>query len=140
MVALLVIPIVGDRTSGTRRACATSTSTCPEPPPRSRGPSGLSSPATVTVLAMFILSAGVQRSGLMHTLGRKVMPFVGHSEVRVFLVIMPTVGLYEFTDFARVGAPLNAILAVFTSTAICGSGSLDHANGCQRSYLSFIVS
>jgi di/tricarboxylate transporter len=57
------------------------------------GLSGLSSPATVTVLAMFVLSSGVQRSGLMHALGRSIMPFVGSSELRLFLVVMPMVGV-----------------------------------------------
>lgn len=57
------------------------------------GLSGLASPATVTVLAMFVLSSGVQRSGLMHVLGRSIMPFVGSSELRLFLVVMPMVGV-----------------------------------------------
>ncbi|MFO8152652.1 SLC13 family permease [Thioalkalivibrio sp.] len=57
------------------------------------GLSGLSSPATVTVLAMFILSAGIQRSGLMHVLGQRLFPMVGTSELRMILVIAGLVGL-----------------------------------------------
>ncbi|MEM1082062.1 MAG: SLC13 family permease [Pseudomonadota bacterium] len=55
--------------------------------------SGLSSTATVTVLCMFILSGGVQRSGLVHLLGRKIFPLVGNSEVRQMLVIGILVGV-----------------------------------------------
>lgn len=51
------------------------------------GLSGLSNPATMTVLAMFILSAGVQRTGIIHYLGRRVFSFVGNSEFRQILMI-----------------------------------------------------
>jgi hypothetical protein len=57
------------------------------------GLSGLSSTATVTVLAMFILSAGIQRSGLIHVLGKRLFPMVGHSELRMILIIAALVGL-----------------------------------------------
>lgn len=56
------------------------------------GLSGLSSPATVTVLCMFILSAGIQRSGLVHVLGRTLFPLVGKSELRQILIIALLVG------------------------------------------------
>ncbi|MGK7296717.1 MAG: SLC13 family permease [Candidatus Wenzhouxiangella sp. M2_3B_020] len=55
--------------------------------------SGLSSTATVTVLCMFILSGGVQRSGLIHMLGKRLFPLVGQSEVRQIIVIGIMVGL-----------------------------------------------
>ncbi len=57
------------------------------------GLSGLSSTATVTVLAMFILSAGIQRSGLIHVLGKRLFPLVGSSELRMILIIAALVGL-----------------------------------------------
>jgi di/tricarboxylate transporter len=57
------------------------------------GLSGLSSTATVTVLAMFILSAGIQRSGLIHVLGQHLFPMVGQSELRMILIIAALVGL-----------------------------------------------
>jgi di/tricarboxylate transporter len=57
------------------------------------GLSGLSSSATVTVLAMFILSAGIQRSGLIHVLGKRLFPMVGTSELRMILIIAALVGL-----------------------------------------------
>lgn len=53
----------------------------------SEGLSGLSNPATMTVLAMFILSAGVQRTGIIHYLSRRVFSFVGNSEFRQILMI-----------------------------------------------------
>ena len=55
--------------------------------------SGLSSTATVTVLCMFILSGGIQRSGLIHMLGKRLFPLVGNSEVRQIIVIGIMVGL-----------------------------------------------
>jgi len=55
--------------------------------------SGLSSTATVTVLCMFILSGGIQRSGLIHMLGKRLFPLVGTSEVRQIIVIGIMVGL-----------------------------------------------
>jgi di/tricarboxylate transporter len=62
-------------------------------PTVSEGLSGLSSTATVTVLAMFILSAGIQRSGLIHVLGKHLFPMVGTSELRMILIIAALVGL-----------------------------------------------
>jgi di/tricarboxylate transporter len=57
------------------------------------GLSGLSNPATVTVLAMFILSAGVQSSGLIDVLANRLAPVVGDSELRLLLVIALLVGV-----------------------------------------------
>lgn len=56
------------------------------------GLSGFSSPATVTVLCMFILSAGIQRSGLIHVAGKRLFPLMGRSELRQILVIALLVG------------------------------------------------
>lgn len=74
------------------------------------GLSGLSNPATVTVLAMFILSAGVQRTGLVHVLGRRLFSFVKASEVRQLLVIAglvgPISGLVNNTAAVAVSIPL----------------------------------
>ena len=62
-------------------------------PTVTEGLSGLSSTATVTVLAMFILSAGIQRSGLIHALGKFLFPLMGHSELRQILIIATLIGL-----------------------------------------------
>jgi len=89
LVTLMVIPLVGhsqwllDRGIDLQSAF----------PTVSEGLSGLSSTATVTVLAMFILSAGIQRSGLIHVLGQKLFPLVGNSELRMMLIIALLVGL-----------------------------------------------
>ncbi|MFU8878278.1 MAG: SLC13 family permease, partial [Wenzhouxiangellaceae bacterium] len=55
--------------------------------------SGLSSTATVTVLCMFILSGGIQRSGLVHVIGKRLFPFLGNSEMRQIIGIGLLVGL-----------------------------------------------
>lgn len=88
LITLMVIPLLGhsqwllDRGIDLQAAF----------PTVSEGLSGLSSTATVTVLAMFILSAGIQRSGLIHVLGKKVFPLVGNSELRMILIIAALVG------------------------------------------------
>ena len=61
-------------------------------PTVSEGLSGLSNRATVTVLCMFILSAGIQRSGLIHVLGKRLFPLMGGSELRRIAVIALLVG------------------------------------------------
>ncbi|TQV77396.1 citrate transporter [Aliikangiella marina] len=89
LITLMVIPLVGhspwliERGIDLRAAF----------PTVSEGLSGLSSTATVTVLAMFILSAGIQRSGLVNLLGKKLFPLVGTSELRMMLVVALLVGL-----------------------------------------------
>ncbi len=89
LITLMVIPLIGhsqwllDRGVNLRDAF----------PTVSEGLSGLSSTATVTVLAMFILSAGIQRSGLIHVLGKKLFPLVGNSELRMMLIVALLVGL-----------------------------------------------
>lgn len=74
------------------------------------GLSGLSSPATVTVLAMFILSAGVQRSGLIHRLGMLLAPWMKGPEWRqitiIALLVGPVSGLINNTAAVAVAIPL----------------------------------
>ncbi len=55
--------------------------------------SGFSNPAVVTVWAVFILSAGLQRTGVANILGRHVQRLAGHTETRMAAVIMLSVGL-----------------------------------------------
>lgn len=62
-------------------------------PTPSESLSGLSSTATVTVLCMFILSGGIQRSGLIHLVGKRLFPFVGNSEMRQIIGVGLLVGL-----------------------------------------------
>ena len=47
-----------------------------------RGISGFANPATITVLAMFVLSAGVQRTGIIQIAGRKIAALTRDSESR----------------------------------------------------------
>ncbi|RXK50635.1 SLC13 family permease [Halorientalis pallida] len=47
-----------------------------------RGISGFANPATITVLAMFVLSAGVQRTGIIQIAGRKIAAITRDSESR----------------------------------------------------------
>lgn len=72
--------------------------------------SGFSNPATITVLAMFILSAGIQRSGLIHTAGKVIAPLIGGSETRQLLIIAllvgPISGLINNTAAVAVMIPL----------------------------------
>lgn len=54
--------------------------------------SGFSNPATITVLAMFILSAGVYRSGVINILSHWLVRFAGKKEMRQLLTVNMTVG------------------------------------------------
>ncbi|WP_237560594.1 SLC13 family permease [Halostella litorea] len=56
------------------------------------GISGFSNPATVTVLAMLILSSGVARTGLVQILGRKMAAFAGDSLDRQLLATVGVAG------------------------------------------------
>lgn len=56
------------------------------------GISGFSNPATITVMAMFILSAGLYRTGAIDRLTEKLVPLSGKSETRQLLLVMLTVG------------------------------------------------
>jgi len=56
----------------------------------SEGISGFSSPATITVLAMLILSAGISRTGLVQILGRRIAAFAGD---RLDRQLLATVGV-----------------------------------------------
>lgn len=88
LVTLMVVPLVGHSPFLLERGIDLEAAF----PTVSEGLSGLSSRATVTVLAMFILSAGIQRSGLIHVLGKRLFPLVGGSELRQLLVIALLVG------------------------------------------------
>lgn len=54
--------------------------------------SGFSNPATITVLAMFILSGGIYRTGAINLLARHAIRLAGKSELRELLVVMLLVG------------------------------------------------
>ncbi len=50
--------------------------------------SGFSSPAVVTVWAVFILSGGLSRTGVANALGRRVLRITGSGETRLLVIIM----------------------------------------------------
>lgn len=54
---------------------------------------GFSSPAVVTVWAMFILSAGLSATGVADAIGRQVFRIAGESEPRIILTIMIATGV-----------------------------------------------
>ena len=54
---------------------------------------GFSSPAVVTVWAVFILSGGLTRTGVANVIGNFVLRLAGDSEWRMIVVIMTTAGV-----------------------------------------------
>lgn len=54
---------------------------------------GFSSPAVITVWAVFILSAGLSRTGVAGQIGRHVLRLSGESETGLMVMIMMTAGL-----------------------------------------------
>jgi Na+/H+ antiporter NhaD/arsenite permease-like protein len=84
------------------------------------GTSGLASSATLPVLAMFVLSAGIQRTGIVQTLGRRIARITRDSLSRQLGATMTVVGLISgfinntaavaiflpmVTDLAQEGVP-----------------------------------
>ncbi len=55
--------------------------------------SGFSNPAVITIWAMFILSAGLTRSGVAEMIGSRILRWVGPGEVRMIAAIMLVTGL-----------------------------------------------
>jgi di/tricarboxylate transporter len=54
--------------------------------------SGFSSPAVITVWAVFILSAGLSRTGIAGMIGRQILRLAGTGEMQLMTVIMVTAG------------------------------------------------
>lgn len=54
--------------------------------------SGFSNPATITVMAMFVLSGGIYRTGLINLLAKEMVRLAGASERRQLSLIMLVVG------------------------------------------------
>src|SRR5918912_4095016 len=55
--------------------------------------SGLKSEPAVVIACMFILSAGLQMTGLSEVAGRRISQLAGTSRTRMLAVLMPTVAL-----------------------------------------------
>lgn len=54
--------------------------------------SGFSNPATITVLAMFILSGGINRTGIINLLAQRMIRFAGTTELKQLITVMLVVG------------------------------------------------
>ena len=52
---------------------------------------GLSSNAVVSIIAVMIIGAGLNRTGVMDVLAKKIIKIAGHSETRIMVVISSTV-------------------------------------------------
>ena len=80
-----------------------------------QGISGFSSPATITVLAMLILSAGVGRTGVVQTLGARMADFAGRSQSRQLLATVgvagPISGVVNNTPVVAILVPVISDLA-----------------------------
>ncbi|MBE0432800.1 SLC13 family permease [candidate division WOR-3 bacterium] len=77
--------------------------------------SGFASPATATVAAMFVLSAGLARTGLIEWLGRQINGIAGKSPARLILVLCITIAaLSAFvvnTAMVAIFIPIAIVLA-----------------------------
>ncbi|MHC3379384.1 SLC13 family permease [Haloarcula sp. H-GB5] len=83
--------------------------------PLDRGLSGFASTATITVLAMFILSDGVQRTGIVQILGAKIASLTGDSETKQ---LGATVGLVApISGFINNTAAVAILLPMVTDIA-----------------------
>ncbi len=85
------------------------------------GLSGFASTATITVLAMFILSDGVQRTGIIQRLGRRVAGITGDSEGRQ---LGATIGIVSpLSGFINNTAAVAILLPMVTDLAHRGKNS-----------------
>ena len=101
---LLAEPVFVLRSPGEELAAATA-----------RGLSGFASSATITVLAMFILSGGVQRTGVIQRLGEWVAGLTGDSERRqvgaTIGIVSPLSGFINNTAAVAILLPMVSDLA-----------------------------
>ncbi len=82
---------------------------------------GFSSPAVVTVWAMFILSAGLTRTGIAHQLGRPLQRFAKRSEALLLIALMAAASL------------LSALINTVTVAAILLPATKELARKSNRS-------
>ena len=83
--------------------------------PLAQGLSGFASTATITVLAMFILSDGVQRTGIIQLLGAKLTPLTGDSETKQLGATVGLVG--PISGFINNTAAVAILLPMVTDIA-----------------------
>ncbi|MFB6205920.1 MAG: SLC13 family permease, partial [Haloglomus sp.] len=85
------------------------------------GISGFASGATITVLAMFVLSAGIQRTGVIQILGAKLTDLTGDSESRQLGATIGVVG--PISGFINNTAAVAILLPMVTDIAHEGKTS-----------------
>jgi len=75
-----------------------------------QGVSGFSNTATITVLCMFILSAGIEKTGVIHKIGNFVFGFIKNSEllqiIIIALIIAPLSGFINNTAAVAIFLPM----------------------------------
>lgn len=81
----------------------------------SEGFSGFSNPAVITVIAMFILSAGLERTGVADYLGNVMLKAAGTNHISLTISVMFTVGVMS-AFMNNIGATVILITPIF---AIC---------------------
>ncbi|WP_396610893.1 SLC13 family permease [Haloferax sp. S1W] len=83
--------------------------------------SGFANTATLTVLAMFILSEGVQRTGIIQILGAKISEFTGDNELKQLGATIGVVG--PISGFINNTAAVAILLPMVTDLAERGKTS-----------------
>lgn len=85
--------------------------------------SGFSHPATVSVAAVLVLSAGLNRTGALGFLARRILVPVGRSEFLLALVLMTTIGgLSAFVNnTAAVAVFIPVVLEISRRTGVAAS-------------------
>jgi len=77
--------------------------------------SGFANPATVTIMAMYVLSGGIEETGIVDRLGAKVSQFTGRSERRILGATVgltgPLAGVINNTPVVAVFIPMVTDLA-----------------------------
>ena len=76
--------------------------------------SGFSSPAVITVWAVFIISGGLTRSGVADVIARVILRLAGHNQIRLIILIMLTVGVMSafMNNIGAVAILLPAVVSV----------------------------
>ena len=85
--------------------------------------SGFSSPAVITVWAIYIVSAGLMYTGVADFLGRRITRLAGATEWRLIMVIMVTVGVMSafMNNIGATAVLLPAVIAIGREVNIAAS-------------------
>jgi di/tricarboxylate transporter len=84
------------------------------------GISGFSNPATITVLALLILSTGLQNTGVVNLLGKIMMRYSGKQEWQIITMLMITIGFISafINNTAAVAVFLPVSIRIANTTGI----------------------